>query len=391
MTSSLSTLSVLFEPVQLGALQLRNRIVVGAMTRNRGVVPAAVHAKYYGLRAQHAGLIITEAIQIVPQGSEWPYAPGLFNEEQVAGWRLVTDAVHREGGLIVAQLWHLGRTVHPLHQAGQPGPAPSAVRAKGGKFRLLPGQPGYQMPRAIDDPEEYVQMFHKAALAARRANFDGVELLGGGGYLAHQFLDPTVNHRDDQWGGTIDNRSRFMLRVTDELIHVWGADRVGVRLQPAGGFNDMGWPRDDTIATYKYLLAELDRRSVAWVEFLQYLPFLDPLGRGLADLDPSRDIAPFFSGSKMLNGGFDEHSAARAIREGLTQTVSFGRPFLANPDLPAKWKRGLPINDIDWSNVYTYDEDNLEKGFLDYPLIEDLEKGIAPTGVVGSERTRGSG
>ena len=367
---------------------LRNRIVVGAMTRNRGVVPTALTAEYYRLRARHAGLIITEGIMIEPQGSEWPYAPGLFNDEQVAGWRLVTDAVHSEGGLIVAQLWHLGRIVHPLHQSGQPGPAPSAVPAKGGKFRLLPGEPGYQMPRAIEAPEVYVQMFKRAAEAARRANFDGVELLGAGGYLPHQFLDPTANRRLDQWGGSIENRCRFMMRVIDELVNVWGADRVGIRLQPAGGFNDMGWSRADTIATYKYLLGELNQRSVAWVETLQYMPFLDPLHRGLTDLDPSRDIAPFFNGARMLNGGFDEHLAAQAVREGLADVISFSRPFLANPDLPERWRRGVVLNDIDWPNVYGHDAVPPEKGYVDYPLIEEMERGALRFTAVGTESSR---
>ena len=388
MPASLPELAVLFEPVQVGAFKLRNRIVAGPMTRNRGIVPTTLTAHYYSLRARHAGLIITEGIQIEPQGSEWPYAPGLFNEEQVAGWRLVTEAVHREGGLIVAQLWHLGRNVHPLHQCGQPGPAPSAVRARGGKFRLLPGEPDYQMPRAIDDPEVYVQMFKKAALAAKRANFDGVELLGAGGYLSHGFLDPTTNLRTDRWGGSIENRSRFTLRVMDELIDVWGADRVGIRLQPAGGFNDMGGPRDDTIATYKYLLNELSSRSIAWVEMLQYQAFLDPLDRGLKDLDPAREIAPFFSGSRMLNGGYDEHSAAQAIKDGLADTVSFSRHFLANPDLPERWRRGMPLNDVDWPNAYGRAEVAIEKGYVDYPLIEDLEKGAAPTTSASTAHSR---
>ena len=381
-------LSVLFQPTQVGALKLRNRIVAGPLTRNRGVVPTPLNAQYYALRARHAGLIITEGIQIEPQGSEWPQAPGLFNSEQVAGWRLVTDAVHREGGLIVAQLWHLGRVVHPLHQSGLPGPAPSAVQAKGGKFRLLVGEPGYQMPRAIDDPEVYVQMFKQAAHAAKRANFDGVELLGAGGYLSHSFLDPTTNLRTDQWGGSIQNRSRFTLRVVDELVDVWGADRVGVRLQPAGGFNDMGGPRDDTVATYKYLLDELSRRWIAWVELLQYMAFLDPLGRGLTDLDPSRDIAPFFSGVKMLNGGYDQYSAAAAIRGGLADIVSFSRHFLANPDLPERWRRGLPLNEIDWPNAYGKEGVAVEKGYMDYPLIEDIENGTAPTNSATSSSSR---
>ena len=370
MTSSSPDLDILFEPVRIGAWDLRNRIIAGSLTRNRGVVPGEAQAEYYALRAPHAGLIIAEGTLIEPQGSEWPYAPGLFTAEQVRGWQQVTQAVHKRGGLILAQLWHIGRLAHPLHQSGQPARGPSAVAARGGKFRLLPGAPGYQLPRAIDSPEDYVAMFRKAGEAAKDAGFDGVEVQGAGGYLCHQFLDPVANQRVDQWGGSIENRCRFTLRVVDELSDVWGADRVAIKLQPAGGFNDMtgGDDRADVLATYRFLCQELSRRRIAFIEMEQYGQFLDELGVGQRDLDPSTEISPAFQGPVIANTGFDQHSGAAAVREGRALAVSFGRAFLANPDVPLRWRKGLPLNEIDWAHVYGADGVAIEKGYLDYPL-----------------------
>ena len=371
MSSSTADVELLLQPVRIGAWDLRNRIIAASLTRNRGVVPSQVNADYYALRAPHAGLIIAEGTLIEPQGTEWPYAPGLFTAEQVRGWQLVTQAVHKRGGLILAQLWHVGRVAHPLHQAGQPAVAPSAVAAKGGKFRLLQGVPGYQLPRAIESPEHFVSLFRKAAEAAKEAGFDGVELQGAGGYLCHEFLDPVSNQRTDEWGGSVENRCRFTLRVIDELIDVWGADRVAIKVQPAGGFNDMtgGGQRADVLATYRHLLSELGRRRIAFVELEQYGAFLDELGVGLKDLDSSTELGPAFQGPIVANTGFDLRSGAAAVREGRAVAVSFGRAFLSNPDLPERWKHGLPLNDIDWQHVYGGDGVAVEKGYNDYPLV----------------------
>ena len=228
-----SNVEQLFKPISLGALQLRNRFVMAAMTRNRGYTPNALNVEYYRQRATEAGLILSEGTLIELQGTEWPYAPGIFTSEQVTGWREVTDAVHAEGALIVAQLWHLGRVVHPLHQGGKPCYAPSAIRAKGGKFRLLAGEPGYQQPTPITNPEDYVTLFKAAAVAAKAAGFDGVQLHAANGYLPHQFVDPSSNQREDKWGGSVENRCRFTLRCIEELCEVWGPDRVGIKLSPA--------------------------------------------------------------------------------------------------------------------------------------------------------------
>ena len=235
MTSSSSAVRRLFEPVQLGALSLRNRFVMASLTRNRGFVPGDVNLQYYQQRAKEAGLILSEGTLVELQGSEWPYTPGIWRKDQVEGWKPIIKAVHAEGCLMACQLWHMGRVLHPLHQGGKPNIGPSALAAKGGKFRLLTGNPPYQVPQAIPDPEEYVAIYRAAAVRAQEAGFDAVELHGANGYLVHQFLDPTSNQRKDEWGGSMENRCRFALRIIDELIGVYGADRVGIKLSPAGG------------------------------------------------------------------------------------------------------------------------------------------------------------
>ena len=229
----------LFEPVTIGALRLRNRFVMAAMTRNRGFVPNKVNVEYYRQRASEAGMLLSEGTLVELSGSEWPGVPGIFRKDQIAGWKPIVDAVHSQGALFACQLWHLGRVLHPLHQGGAPNVGPSAVAAKGGRFRLLEGKPGYQVPQAIADPEEYIALYRAAAVNAKAAGFDAVEAHGSNGYLIHQFIDPTSNHRTDHWGGSVENRCRFPIRVMEELIAVWGADRVGIKLSPAGGYNDV--------------------------------------------------------------------------------------------------------------------------------------------------------
>ncbi|KAJ8077586.1 hypothetical protein AAF712_009067 [Marasmius tenuissimus] len=244
-----SSVAPLFQPLQIGPLNLRNRIVMSALTRSRsigeGLVPNEVNVEYYKQRAAGgAALIVSEGTLVSRQGTEWPHVPGIWTEEQVQGWKKVTDAVHAEGSLIFAQIWHVGRVAHPdapeQKKAGYPVYAPSAVSARGGKFRFLPGEPGYTTPTEIDDPSKLVEQFKLGAKNAKAAGFDGVEVHGANGYLVHQFLDSTVNKRTDKWGGSVENRARFALEVVKAAIEVWGPNRVAIKLSPTGGYNDMG-------------------------------------------------------------------------------------------------------------------------------------------------------
>lgn len=354
----------LFTPVKLGALNLRNRFVYCAMTRNRGFIPGPLNVEYYRQRAIEGGLLLTEGTLIELQGSEWPYTPGLFTDEQVAGWKEVTEAVHKEGGLIVCQLWHLGHMLHPLHQAGKPVVGPSAIAAKGGKFRLLKGEPGYQKPSAIMNPEDYVTMFKEAAVAAKAAGFDGVELHSANGYLPHQFIDSSSNQRTDKWGGSVENRCRFTLRCIDELCEVWGADRVGIKLSPCGGYNDVGMSKADTLETFMYLLQQLNERSIAFVELHRLTPGFYQPGRAVEDLDVVKEIRPYATVPVVMNGGYGPDDGAEAIEGGEAQAISYGRPLFANPDLPTRWRHGIKLYDPDPKTYYVHAEGEIEKGYM---------------------------
>jgi len=275
----------------------------------------------------------------------------------------------------VAQLWHLGRVVHPLHQGGRPAYAPSAVRAKGGKFRLLAGLPGYQMPAAIGDPEEFVVLHRAEAIAAKAAGFDGVELHSANGYLSHQFLDPTCNIRTDKWGGSIENRCRFTLRCVDEMIDVWGADRVGVKLSPCGGYNDMGFPKAATIDTFAYLIRQLNERRIAFIEFARATSAFSE--GGVQDLDVVRDVVPLCTVPVILNGEYDAQSGADELQHSSVAAISYGRPFLANPDLPSRYRNDIPLNHPEGKTFYVWAEGEIEKGYTDYPFA-DLKAALAP-------------
>ncbi|RKO83810.1 hypothetical protein BDK51DRAFT_24687 [Blyttiomyces helicus] len=250
MTAALAT------PLTIGSLSLKNRFVLASLTRdrNRNTVPEDLNAEYYAQRST-AGLVLGEGVMIEPLGSEWSNAPGIFNEDQIAGWCKVTDAVHAGGSFIFAQLWHIGRVAHPVLQAGLPNVGPSAVAAQGGKFRQLAGSPGYVVPQAIADPQHYIDLYRVAAQNAKRAGFDGVEIHSANGYLAHQFLDATANQRTDKWGGSSVNRTRFVIEAVKAAIEGFGdSTRVGIKLSPAGGYNDVGDPEDVLIATYSHLV-----------------------------------------------------------------------------------------------------------------------------------------
>ncbi|KAE9396069.1 FMN-linked oxidoreductase [Gymnopus androsaceus JB14] len=368
-TSSATSLATapLFEPLRLGSLTLRNRVFMAALTRNRSVptnVPNDLNLEYYQQRAKSAGLIISEA-------TEWPHAPGIWSQDQIAGWKKITDAVHKEGSFIFAQLWHLGRVSHPdapeQIASGVPVYAPSAIAARGGKFRFLPGEPGYVTPTTIDDPTTLLDLFEQAAINAKNAGFDGVELHGANGYLVQQFLDSTSNKRTDSWGGSVANRARFGLSALQRLIKVFGKDRVGIKLNPTGGYNDMGMPLEETIETYSYFISEADKLGIAYIELVRYVDMLDPVIDGAKRGTPHDILATYGSLIKhaqvFSNGGFTGEEAAATVKSGQASGIFFGIPWITHPDLRTTFT-------IDFTTLAEQ-----RQGYVDYPAADysDLE------------------
>lgn len=370
----------LFTPVRLGALPLAHRVVMAPLTRMRstlpGNVPNAMMATYYGQRASPGGLIITEATDVSAQAAGYPGAPGVHSPEQVAGWRRVTGAIHRGGGLVVQQLWHTGRISHSSMQPGGGVPvAPSAVKPAGGHFDAH-FQPvaEFETPRSLETQEVagIVVDFRQAAENAKTAGFDGVEVHGANGYLLEQFLQDGTNQRTDAYGGPIENRVRLLLEVVDAAAAVWGADRVGVRISPWGTFNDM---RDsDPLALFTHVIDELNRRGLA------YLHLIEPRSSEASSTGQLNHDAPdagahfrrHFHGPVLAAGGFDQESAVRAVEAGIADAVAFGRQFIANPDLPARLRFGAPLNPYDRTTFYG----GTEIGYIDYPALEAAELAV---------------
>ncbi|KAK7447375.1 hypothetical protein VKT23_014085 [Stygiomarasmius scandens] len=380
--SSTSLVAALFQPLQLGPITLKNRIFISALTRNRSVptnVPNEINVEYYEQRAGSAGLIISEGVLITRQGTEWPWAPGIWSQEQIHGWKKVTDTVHEQESFIFAQLWHLGRVSHPdapeQIASGKPVYAPSAISARGGKFRHLPGTPGYVTPTVLDDPMTIIELYKQAAINAKEAGFDGVELHAASGYLVNQFLDSTSNHRTDEWGGSIENRARFALEALKVLIEVWGADRVGMRVTPAQGFNDMGMPLSETIETYSYFISEADKLGIVYINLVRYIPHTDWEFDGKKRGTPHDVIstyAPLIKHATIFsNGAFTPEEAASFVADGKVAGIFFGVPWIANPDLAKRIQCGKPLNDKPTVELFYGHGGDLEeqrKGYTDYPL-----------------------
>ncbi|KAJ7090403.1 hypothetical protein B0H15DRAFT_838503 [Mycena belliarum] len=372
-------MSALFAPLKLGSVTIPNRIGMSALTRNRapGAVPTEIMKDYYEQRALGgAGLIVSEGTLVTRQGSEWPESPGIWNQEQVKGWKTITDAVHKTETKIYCQLWHLGRLSHPdapeQIAAGEPVYAPSALSARGGKFRFISGEPGYVKPTEIADPTTLIALFKTAALNAKAAGFDGVELHGANGYLVHQFLDATANTRTDKWGGSVENRARFALETLRALIEVWGPD-VAVKLSPAGGYNDMGMPLQDTVDTFGYLLREISTLGLAYVTLMRYTPMTDPEFDGkkrATQHDVIATFAPFLSNTALfVNSGVTADEAAALVGSSTAAGVFFGIPFIAHPDLGRRVRAGKAFdNEVDWARVYGATGADHRAGYLDYKV-----------------------
>jgi N-ethylmaleimide reductase len=348
----------LLRQIEFGTLTLNNRIVMAPMTRNRADAhdaPHALNVQYYAQRAS-AGLIITEASQISPQGKGYPGTPGIYSRRQIAGWRVVADAVHDKDGKIFLQLWHVGRVSHPTLQPGDALPvAPSALQPAG-EAMTAKGLRRFVTPRALETAEiaGIVGDFRQAALNAKEAGFDGVELHGANGYLIDQFLRSSTNRRSDRYGGLLENRARLLLEVTDAVVDVFGARRVGVRLSPLNPFNDIN--DDDPQATFGYAAEHLGRRALA------YLHISQNGDDGRFDWQALRRA---FRGHFMINGGYDLARAEAALASDTADLVAFGVPFLANPDLVERFRRGAQLNVPDRATFYGGDH----RGYTDYPVL----------------------
>jgi 2,4-dienoyl-CoA reductase-like NADH-dependent reductase (Old Yellow Enzyme family) len=349
-------MSTLYDSLRLGALTLPNRIIMAPLTRCRasaGRVPNDLMAEYYVQRAS-AGLIISEATSVDRMGVGYPNTPGIWSDEQVAGWKKITTAVHAAGGRMVLQLWHVGRVSDPVYLEGALPVAPSAI-APSGHVSLIRPPKAFVTPRALEHAEipGIVAAFRKGAENAQRAGFDGVEIHGANGYLLDQFLQDSSNLRMDEYGGPIENRARFPLEVTDAVVSVWGADRVGYHLAPRGDSHGMG--DSNRAATFGYLATELGKRKLA---FLCARESLDEPRLGPA-------LKRAFGGVYIANQGHTLESANQVLAAGEADAVAWGKLFIANPDLPRRLQLGSALNPPDSTTFYG----GTAKGYTDYPAL----------------------
>lgn len=347
----------LFEPLTLGDLTLKNRIIMAPLTRSRadneGRVPNDLMAEYYGQRAS-AGLILTEATIIDPMGAGYAHTPGIWSDEQVEGWKKVTKTVHDKGGLIFLQLWHVGRISHSKFLDGKTPLAPSAIKPEG-HVSLMRPVTEYPTPRAIEIEEikDIISAFKKGAKNAKKAGFDGVEIHGANGYLLDQFLQDGTNKRDDIYGGSIENRARLILDITDAVLDVWNKKRVGMHLAPRMDAHDMG---DSTrLETFSYVARELGKRDIGFIFTREH--------------EAEDSISPIlkkeFGGLFISNESFSKESAENAIKKGNADAIAFGKLFIANPDLPERFAGNAPLNEPRSDSFYA----GGAEGYTDYPFM----------------------
>jgi N-ethylmaleimide reductase len=367
----------LFSPLQIGRYHLKHRVVLAPLTRLRAakpsLAPRPLNVEYYTQRTTPGGLLIAEASPVIETGFGNPGVPGIYSDAQIAGWREVVDAVHARGGIIFLQLWHVGRVSHSSYQPGGVLPvAPSAVaiseefKATTADGKVVP----YETPRALETSEipGVIEAYRQGARNALAAGFDGVEIHGANGYLIEQFLQSRSNHRTDQYGGSIENRVRFLMEVTEAVIGVWGADRVGVRLSPYGISNGSG--EADAMPLYSRVVKLLDPLGLA------YLHFIEPRssGAGRAEVNwqnvPSAMVLfrPLWKGRLITAGGFTGETANAAIAEGHADAIAFGRIFISNPDLPRRLQHGFPLTPYNRATFYSGEA----AGYTDYPVHDDL-------------------
>ncbi len=362
--------SILFTPVRAGAVTLPNRLVMAPLTRSRalsGNVPNPLAATYYAQRAT-AGLIVAEATQVTPEGQGYPDTPGIHSDAQVEGWKSIVEAVHAAGGRIYLQLWHVGRVSHPLYQpAGALPVSASAIGIKG-QLYTHEGMKDYVTPRALETEEVpgVVAQYADGAAKAKRAGFDGVEVHAANGYLIDQFLRSGSNIRTDRYGGSVENRARFLLEVTEAVVDVWGAERVGVRFSPTGNGNGM-WDADP-VATFGHATERLNRFGLSYLHVIE--PPVDGHPMSVPPGVPrvADHLRGLFKGTFILNGGFTKELAEQAIAQGRADAVAFGVPYLANPDLLERFRRNAPLNPPDRDTFYG----GGAKGYTDYPFLDTV-------------------
>ncbi|MCX6074096.1 MAG: alkene reductase [Campylobacterales bacterium] len=353
----------LFSSIQIGKYNLKNRIFMAPMTRCRSLhnnIPNEMMADYYSQRAS-AGLIITEATQISTKGIGYPYTPGIHTPEQVQGWRKVTNAVHDKGGKIFLQLWHVGRISHPVYHNGELPVAPSAIKPAGSIY-TYEGMKEFVVPHALstDEIKNVVQDYVAGAKNAIEAGFDGVEIHGANGYLIDQFLRDGTNHREDSYGGSIERRARFLFEIVEGITSAIGSDKTGLRLSPSGTFNDM--KDSDPQKHFTYICEKLNGFDLAYLHIIDALDGDIRHGANVVELSLLREA---YKGVLVANGGYDKERGDLVIKNGEADAISFASLFLANPDLPERFKANAQLNVPNSDTFYTQDE----KGYLDYPIL----------------------
>ena len=357
----------LLQPTKIGKLTLVNSIAMSPMTRARGEgngVANDLTALYYTQRVS-AGLIITEGINISEQAKGSPFTPGIYTEAQVAGWKKITDAVHHNGGKIFAQLWHTGRVAHSIDKNGALPVAPSAVAIEGQQHFSSQGMKDYEIPKALSAKEikQVIQDYKQAALNAVKAGFDGVELHAATGYLPNQFLAESANIRTDEYGGSIENRARFILEVMQALVAAVGEDKAGIKLSPSIPYNSI--LHSDPIATYTYLIEHLNELPLAYIHLMNAL-FLPEDALPQYPRDVMGTLGKLIKHFIIANAGYTRETGEEELKKGIAKMISYGVPFVANPDLPKRFELNAPLNQPDRTTFYGGNE----KGYTDYPSLD---------------------
>ncbi|AFY58344.1 NADH:flavin oxidoreductase [Rivularia sp. PCC 7116] len=357
----------LFSPIQLGSLNLPNRIVMAPMTRLRAVgsIPTTLMGTYYTQRVS-AGLIVTECTMVSPLSNGYINCPGIYSTEQIAGWEQVTKSVHDKGGRIFLQIWHCGRVAHPSLLDGEIPVAPSAIPGVG-TLHTPTGKVNLETPRAleIDEIPQIVEQFGQAAENAKKAGFDGIELHGAFGYLIDQFIQDGSNQRTDKYGGSIENRARFLLEIVEAVSSVWDNGNIGIKLSPSNTF--YGMEDSNSQATFSYIFKALNQYQLAYIHLMEPNE-IDLKNRDV--INPALPVfRPLYEGKIITNGGYDKEKGNDAMKNAGADLVSFGKPYIANPDLPERFAADAELNTPDVKTFYGRGDENLEQGYTDYPVL----------------------